>query len=271
MAHRGASRDAPENTLASFTLAWEQQADAIEGDFYLTRDRRIVCIHDATTERVSSVNLPVAQCTLDDLRQLDVGSWKAAGFAGAKIPTLPEVLDCVPKSKQVFIEIKCGPEIIPTLQTDLQASSLQPDQTAIISFNAEVIEAAKRAMPERPAYWLVKFDKDESTGRWLPTCDKVIHTASRIGADGVDLAGDVEAVDQAFVSRCGQAGLSVHVWTIDDVRRAEQFQRLGVDSITTNRPRELRKALSKPSPLPAPVPTLHPVAQPTNSSGATPR
>ena len=270
VAHRGASRDAPENTLASFTLAWEQRADAIEADFYLTRDQRIVCIHDETTERVASVNMSVSQSTLHELRQLDVGSWKAARFAGTRIPTLPEVLGCVPKNKQVYIEIKCGPEIIPTLQTDLQASSLQPNQTAIISFNADVIEAAKRAMPERPAYWLVKFDQDKSTSRWLPTCDNVIHTASRIGADGVDLAGNVDVVDQAFISRCRQAGFSVHVWTIDDIRQANQFQRLGVNSITTNRPRELRKALSKPSALPAQVPTLHPVAQPINSSGATP-
>ena len=51
VAHRGASQEAPENTLASFRLAWEQGADAIEGDFYLTKDQRIVCLHDANTKR----------------------------------------------------------------------------------------------------------------------------------------------------------------------------------------------------------------------------
>ena len=59
-ANRGASHDAPENTLAAFKLAWKQQADAIEGDFRLTADGKIVCIHDADTRRTCGVNLVVA-------------------------------------------------------------------------------------------------------------------------------------------------------------------------------------------------------------------
>ncbi len=55
-AHRGASHDAPENTLAAFRLAWERGADAIEGDFYLTADEQVVCIHDSTTERTAGTS-----------------------------------------------------------------------------------------------------------------------------------------------------------------------------------------------------------------------
>ena len=130
VAHRGASYDAPENTLAAFRLAWEQGADAIEGDFYLTADGQIVCIHDKTTKRVApgQPELTVAKSTLQELRQLDVGRWKADKFAEERIPTLKEVLAIVPRQKRIFVEIKCGPEIVPILQQQLSDSDLKPEQ-----------------------------------------------------------------------------------------------------------------------------------------------
>ena len=64
IAHRGASHDAPENTLAAFRLAWEQGADGIEGDFRLSRDGEIICLHDATTRRTAGIDLVVADATL---------------------------------------------------------------------------------------------------------------------------------------------------------------------------------------------------------------
>ena len=86
IAHRGASHEAPENTLAAFRLAWEEQADGIEGDFYLTSDGQIVCIHDKTTKRVApkQPELTVAKSTLKQLRSLDVGSWKNPRYAAER-------------------------------------------------------------------------------------------------------------------------------------------------------------------------------------------
>ncbi|MDP6721144.1 MAG: glycerophosphodiester phosphodiesterase family protein, partial [Pirellulaceae bacterium] len=92
VAHRGASYDAPENTLAAFRLAWRQGADGIEGDFYLTKDGQIVCIHDADTKRTAGVSRQVAKSTLAELRELDVGRWKDEEFAGERMPTLQQVL-----------------------------------------------------------------------------------------------------------------------------------------------------------------------------------
>ena len=66
VAHRGASQDAPENTIAAFKKAWAQNADGIEGDFYVTKDQQIVCIHDANTERTAGRKLEVANSTLAD-------------------------------------------------------------------------------------------------------------------------------------------------------------------------------------------------------------
>ena len=82
VAHRGASHAAPENTSAAFELAWQQNADAIEADFRLSRDGQIVCIHDATTQRTAGVDRIVAQSTLAELKALDVGAWKDPQFKG---------------------------------------------------------------------------------------------------------------------------------------------------------------------------------------------
>ncbi|MCB9949963.1 MAG: hypothetical protein H6824_03175 [Planctomycetaceae bacterium] len=98
VAHRGASYDAPENTLPAFKLAWEKGADAIEGDFYLTKDQQIVCIHDKDTKRTGKNQpvLTVAESTLAELRKVDVGSWKDAKYKETFIPTIQEVLATVP-------------------------------------------------------------------------------------------------------------------------------------------------------------------------------
>ena len=113
IAHRGASGEAPENTLAAFRRAFAQGADGIEGDFRLTRDGEIVCLHDATTGRTAGADLVVADTDLARLRALDVGAWKGPQWAGERIPTLAEVLGLVPAGKRLYIELKSGLEILP--------------------------------------------------------------------------------------------------------------------------------------------------------------
>jgi len=245
VAHRGASHDAPENTIAAFRLAWRQGADAIEGDFHLTKDRRIVCIHDATTKRTAGRNLVVAKSTLAELRQLDVGRWRGVKWAGERIATLEEVLAVVPKGKQILVEVKCGPEIIPVLKDVLEASSLTPPQTVVISFNAKVIAQAKKQMPKRKAFWLTGFRKDKTTGRWRPSLPKVISTLKEIRADGLDCAAVPAVVDQPFMAELQSRRLELHVWTVDDVKTALYFRQLGARSITTNRPGWLREQMTK--------------------------
>ena len=100
IAHRGASADAPENTLAAFRLAWQQGADGIEGDFRLTSDGRIVCFHDDDTARVAGISLIVEETPLTKLRTLDVGAWKGKPWQGERIASLEEVLAEVPAGKQ---------------------------------------------------------------------------------------------------------------------------------------------------------------------------
>lgn len=243
VAHRGASHDAPENTLSAFRLAWEQNADAIEGDFYLTKDQEIVCIHDKQTKRTSGVELSVPDSTLAELRQLDVGSWKDAKWKDERIPTLSEVIATIPDGKKIYIEIKCGPEIVPHLPPVLQRSGLKPEQTIVISFNDQVISAVRAQLPEIKAQWLTGFKQDEQTKVYQPNIDSILETLQATKATGLDVQANRDVVDADFVKRLRDKQLEFHVWTVNDPQDARYFQQLSVDSITTDRPAFLRAAL----------------------------
>jgi glycerophosphoryl diester phosphodiesterase len=246
VAHRGASEEAPENTLAAFRLAWERGADAIEGDFYLTSDGHIVAVHDETTKRTAGgVELRVASSTLAQLQALDVGAWKADRYRGERIPTLGQVLAIVPPGKKIFIEIKCGPEIVSKLRAVLHAAPLTLEQVVVISFHESVITEVKRQIPRIKACWLIGYKQNEATKVWSPPTDDVLSTLRRIGADGLDTEGNRHVIDQAFVQQLRARGQEFHVWTLDDPADAQYFQGLGVDSITTNRPAEIRAALAR--------------------------
>jgi glycerophosphoryl diester phosphodiesterase len=106
LGHRGASAYAPENTLASFNLAFEQGADGVELDVTLTKDGAPIVIHDDTVDRTSDGQGRVGEMTVAEIQRLDAGKWFDAKYRGEKIPTLEEVLTRVPANKIVNIELK---------------------------------------------------------------------------------------------------------------------------------------------------------------------
>ncbi len=243
VAHRGASYDAPENTLSAFKLAWRKGADAVEGDFMLTKDGHVVCIHDKTTKRTGGVDRKVADSTLAELREAEYGGWKDARWKGEPIPTLAEALAVVPEGRKIFIEVKCGPEITPKLKAALADSGLKPGQVVVIAFDEQVIAASKREMPEIKACWLTSFKPDKKEQAWTPSVDSVIATLKRIKADGVDCRAEPRAVNEEFVRRVREAGMELHCWTVNDPKLAVRFRDLGFDSITTDRPAFIRDSL----------------------------
>ena len=243
IAHRGASADAPENTLAAMRLGYEQDADAGELDVHLSKDGKIVVIHDADTKRVAGVERKVVDQTLEELRRLEVGrfgDWAAKGFT-EKIPTLDECLALVPAGKKIFIEIKVREEILPALADALRRSKLKPEQTVIITFHYEVAEAAKKKFPGLKVYWLHSYAKDKKTGRY-PDLDELINRAKRAKVDGLNLNHEFP-LDEAAVRRIHDAGLGCYVWTVDDPAKAGRLVAAGVDGITTNRPGALRREI----------------------------
>jgi glycerophosphoryl diester phosphodiesterase len=241
--HRGASRDAPENTLESFRLAWEQGADGIEADFRLTADGRIISMHDTRTGRTTCLDLDVAGSTLEELRRLDAGLWKGAVWSGAMIPTLDEVLAALPDGSWFFIEIKSGPEIITTLEKVLQASGRTPERIRLLSFNADLIKELKRRLPDWYACWLCDYRCSLLKNVWRPSRAEILDTLRRSGADGIASA-DRAILDRGLVGMLKGLGKEIHIWTVDHLPAAQRLCSLQVDSIMTNRPGWLRQKLT---------------------------
>ncbi len=227
IAHRGASRLAPENTLAAVQLAWRLGADAVEVDVHLTQDGRIVAIHDPTTDRTAGTHLEVAATHSDQLRQLDVGGHKYPEFAGEPIPFLEEVLATIPPGRHLFIEVKCGPEILPRLEETITPSGKRP-QVVLIGFDLGTMRAAKRCMPDVPAYWL------RNKCLWTPHSLSLVKKAQICGIDGLDVHWS--GVTGRFTAAVRKAGLKLCIWTVDHPAHARRLRALGVDGITTNRP-----------------------------------
>lgn len=240
IAHRGASFDAPENTVEALKLAWDQHADASEFDVFQSKDGKIVVIHDKDTKRVAGVEKKVSEQTLAELRMLDVGKWKGPRFTGLRIPTLEEMLAATPSKKRVFVEVKTGPEIVPELDRVLRASKTPPAQTPIISFNADVIAAIKKLRPDLEAYWIVNIKPGK--GKTPPTIESLIAKCKTIQADGLDLSAS-PVLDKAYAARIKSAGLKLYVWTVNDAMEARRLVDVGVDGITTDRPAWLREKL----------------------------
>lgn len=243
VAHRGDSASAPENTVAAFDEAWRRGADAIEGDFRLTADGVVVCLHDETLERTTGDPRRIADVPARALRELEAGSWFEAGFVGERLPLLEEVLSLVPPGRRLLLEIKSGPETVEPIAALLAESGLAPRQVVIIAFDEDVVRTSRRLLPDHSA-WLLSGFRRASDGTWSPTVEELLARTARCGADGLGVQGRVEVVDRDFVAACHEADLTLNVWTVDDPGDARRLADVGVDSITTNRPGRIRNALA---------------------------
>ena len=225
IAHRGASHDAPENTLAAVELAWEQLADAVEVDVHLTIDGELIVCHDSNTHRTTGVRKVIADQTLADLQKL------------GPLPSLAEVVASLPFNKRLFVEIKCGTEAIPALQEVIENSGKNPDQFVLIGFDYATMRETRRALPDSEVCWLATIGADSMT------IDALIAKAQAIGVDGLDLEAS-SAIDSDLVRKVHQSGLKLYVWTVDDIELARHLTHARVDGITTNRPGWLREQLN---------------------------
>lgn len=131
-----------------------------------------------TTKRVApqQPELAIAKSTLEELQRLDVGSWKDPRYAAERMPTLSEVLATVPAGKQIFVEIKCGVEILPSMQPQLESSGLKPEQIVIICFDKAVVTQARKMMPQYNANWLTSYKQETKDSEWKPTLKNVLAT-----------------------------------------------------------------------------------------------
>lgn len=226
IAHRGASRLAPENTIAAVQLAYQLNADAVEVDVQLTADDEVMVHHDKTTYRCSggTSDYVLAETHSTTLNQVDVGHWKDPKFKGEMLPYLRDVLLLVPEGKRLVIEVKCGPEIIPALQQVLAESGKQA-QCDFIGFSWETICLIHDAFPDNAAYFIRKMP-------WR--LKKKMQEAAAVGLTGVDL--HYKTVNKRRITLAQEMGLDLICWTLDKPRDVKKMKKLGLSAITTNCP-----------------------------------
>jgi glycerophosphoryl diester phosphodiesterase len=236
IAHRGASGTAPENTMASFTRAVESGVRFIETDLQLTRDARVIAIHDLTYDRTTTGQGEIHQLSLKQVRALDAGSWfgerDGKSYAGERVPVLEQILDFAKANDVIFyLEIKSGQAwgiehvVVATLR-DRNASA----RVVTISFDTTTLDTVQR------------LDSTMMTGLLceIPSPDLVERTV-RAGARQLVARGDL--ITSAITEKAHRAGLQVVAWTINEVEQMRAMIAAGVDGIITDYPERLIELL----------------------------
>jgi glycerophosphoryl diester phosphodiesterase len=243
VAHRGASRDAPENTPAAFMMAWLQHADAVEADLRLTKDKQIVCIHDPSTKRVSGKALEVAKTNLAVLKELDVGVKLFPKWRGQQIPTLAQLIATMPQGKSIFLELKTGSEILAPLKKEIAKAALDPKQIVIQSFDENLLAAVAEILPEHRTVLLINQRKLGKPSTWQPPAEKLMQHFKTSKAKGVNLNTPALAKSTDLVKALKEAGAEIHTWTVNRAINARPLLVHDLSSITTDRPGKLRVGL----------------------------
>jgi glycerophosphoryl diester phosphodiesterase len=228
IAHRGASGYAPENTFAAFRRAIALGAGFIETDLQLSRDARLVAIHDATVNRTTNGQGAVHDMTLAELRRLDAGSWFGSEFAGERIPTIEEILEFANKHDVVFyLEMKpsgsWGGEhaLISALRESGEIA-----RTVVISFDAAILAGVRRIEPTLMTGLLFE-------GHIPNALDKAIE----IGARQLVVRGDL--VTPRLLKEARGRDLQVVCWTVNHPGHMRLLVQAGVDGIISDYPDRL--------------------------------
>ena len=220
------------------TEGFQQQADGVEVDIRLTLDNKIVCHHDKSALRTTGIDRKIEDMSLEEIQSLDCGSWFGENWSDERIPELKDVLKSVPKDKEIYIEVKTKEEIVPFLLRDIDEQELSIDQITVITFFPEVIREIKRRDANIKCNLLIAFDHKDIA------VDEIIDLAVKINANGLG-AQNHKRLNRQFIQSLKNTGKSVHVWTVNSRKEAEEYLKNGIDSITTNKPLYLRNHLEQ--------------------------
>jgi glycerophosphoryl diester phosphodiesterase len=241
IAHRGSSAYAPENTLAAFQLAVRQEADAIELDVDLTRDGHVIVIHDATIDRTTDGHGRVADLTLDEIRQVDAGSWKSAEFKGERVPLLEEVLEAVGQQLLIDIEIKGMSLLGHGLEAQVAGLIGKHgliDRVILSSFNPFALRRVKRHDPRLACALIYAPDSPIFLREaWLAPLIPGLNARHP----------HYSQVNKTMVDRLHAQGLVVNVWTANQASTIRAMLQAGVDGIIGDDPVLIRETLEPPS------------------------
>ncbi|MFF2327648.1 MULTISPECIES: glycerophosphodiester phosphodiesterase [unclassified Streptomyces] len=261
IAHRGASDDAPEHTLAAYRKAIEDGADALECDVRLTADGHLVCVHDRRVNRTSNGRGAVSALELSELAALDFGSWKDREETESpdwdpvpgeltSVLTLERLLELVAETKatgrkiQLAIETKhptrWAGQVEERLLDLLKRFELDtppadgPSPVRIMSFSARSLHRVQIAAPTLPTVYLMQFVSPRMRDGRLPA-------GAQIAGPGMRIVRS----HPGYIERLHRAGHRVHVWTVNEPEDVELCVELGVEAIITNRPKQVLSQLGR--------------------------
>jgi glycerophosphoryl diester phosphodiesterase len=220
--HRGAAADAPENTLAAFTLALAQGADGVELDVQLCADGVPIIIHDTTVDRTCDGTGRVADLSLAELRLLTIDNVHP-------IPTLDDLFATFGRRTLYNVELKVlgrGGDALAAAVARAIAAHGVAEQVLISSFSPFTLRAARRHLP--PGVPLALLRERRAT--------RAAHALLRAAADHPHHP----LIDESLMAWARWRGLRVNAWTVDDPAEARRLLQLGVHGIITNRPGEIR-------------------------------
>jgi glycerophosphoryl diester phosphodiesterase len=229
--HRGASADAPENTLAAFRRCWDAGVNWVETDVQPTGDLVPVLFHDDDLDRTTDGTGPLRSTGIVELSALDAGGWFDPSFAGEPVPTLHATLSALPPEGRVMLEIK-GPHAPADLIAELAVIRATGSSGRVwpISFEIEVLRELRTAIPTG---WF-GVNREEPDDDPVAVCRELsaasYHPDHRIVLDRPGIVQTLHA-----------AGISVVVWTADDPDSWSALPAAGVDGIITNTPAALRQ------------------------------
>lgn len=223
IAHRGYSDVYPENTLAAFAGAMDIGADYIELDVQMTSDGQIVVFHDADLKRITGEEGAIADYTLEQLKQLDVGNWFGPEYAGERIPTLQEALQFMQASDcQVYLELKdIGSRdgfVETVMETVEQCGMLE--RCVLASFQYDYLQQVKSMNAEAATLFITTMGKAT-----LP---------AEFPADFYGL--HMETVTADVIQAIHDAGCKVFVWTVETPEQMRNLVKMGADGLVTNKP-----------------------------------
>ncbi len=235
VAHRGFSGKAPENTMAAFEKALKVQADGIELDVHLSRDGKLVVMHDEKVDRTTNGTGWIKDLTLAELKRLDNGSWFGEYYKNETIPTLAEVLDRVADSNMIVnIELKNAIIQYPNLEQKVieEVERFQMEGRIILSsFRHDSLQLAKKINPSIQVGALYACGMVDP---WV--------YAGYLGVDAIH--PHYLAATPEVVAGCHRHGIKVHPYTVNEAKEWKRLIRAGADAIITNFPDRLRQLLS---------------------------
>jgi len=234
ISHRGANREAPENTLPAFEKALEYNVDGFENDVHLTKDGVLVVVHDDTVDRTSNGTGTVCEMTFDELRALDFGGWYAPEFAGTKIPTLAEFFALCGPLKVINVEIKKDPgnwKEAAVAVVRLAKEMGVFDKLIISSFSMSLLQACLAEDPAARVCFLYAMDIKEEHEVLF---DDPVAFAKKYNLYAFHPIALM--CSEEFIAQCHEAGIVVNPYTINHKEGIEAIRDWGADGIITDEP-----------------------------------